>query len=148
MGCVELDYMKITELKPVRPEKVGHLNGSKYYNDLEPHEKRTIKFLLGYGFDIDVLAPSGTPKTNNPDVTLNGVVWEMKAPMGYNETTLFTRMKKASRQANRVIVDLRNAGRGADPAEQYVIKFFKNAPRLRRMIIIEKCEKVLDFRKD
>lgn len=140
--------MKIVELKPARPEKVGHLNKNKYYEDLESHEKRTIGLLLKYGFDIDVLAPSGTPKTDNPDVALNGVIWEMKAPMTYNEQKLQKRARKASHQANRVIFDLRNINRDEDKAKECIIKLFCKIRGLRRMILIEKSEKVLDFQKD
>lgn len=139
--------MKTRELQPVKPDKIGHLNKSRYYDNLEPHEKRTVKLLLKYGFNVEVLAPSGTPKTNNPDIALNGVIWEMKAPTTANENTLTRRMRKASKQANRVIVDLRGTGKNFAKTKTIIIKLFGELSGLRRMLLIETDGKTLDFSK-
>ena len=56
-------------------------------------------------------------------------------------------MKKASKQASRVIFDLRNIKNGYDKAEYSLIKLFYGNTRIRRMIIIKKNGKTLDFRK-
>lgn len=97
-------------LKQVPKNKHGKYlrNGVK----LEPHEEATAKFLTLYGFTVDVIRPLNTPKVNNPDILMNGTFWEMKAPMKFNENTLKVRMKKASKQAKRIIFDLRNVERG------------------------------------
>ena len=45
---------------------------------------------------------------------MSGTIWEMKAPIKYNENTLKKKVKKASRQAQRIVYDLRNTKRGYD----------------------------------
>lgn len=137
--------MKIIELEQVPKNKRGafHRNGIK----LEQHEVRTAKFLALYGFNIEVICPTNTPKINNPDILMSGTIWEMKAPTKYNEKTLKKRMKKASKQADKVIFDFRNMKKDYDKAQRYVIGLYKGNHKIRRMIIITKDKKVLDFQK-
>lgn len=64
--------MKIIELKQAPKNRQGsfHNNGVR----LEPHEERTAKFLILYGFSIEVIRPMNTPKMNNPDILMDGAV--------------------------------------------------------------------------
>lgn len=114
---------------------------------LEPHEENTAKFLVLYGFNIEAIRPMNTPKLNNPDILMNGTIWEMKAPIKYNENTLKIRMKKASKQAKRIVFDFRNMKRDYEEAQAFVIKLFIGNREMRRMIIVTKDKKVLDFYK-
>ena len=64
--------MRIIELFQVPKNRRGsfHRNGVR----LEPHEERTAKFLVSYGFSIEVIWPMNTPKMNNPDILMDGTV--------------------------------------------------------------------------
>ena len=137
--------MRIIELKQVPKDRQGsfHNNGVR----LEPHEERTAKFLVLYGFSIEVIRPMNMPKMNNPDILMDGTIWEMKAPMRYNENTLKVRMKKASKQAKRIIFDFRNMKKDYKEAQSFVVKLFTGNREMRRMIILTKDKKVLDFYK-
>ena len=137
--------MKIIELYQVKKNKRGvfHKNGVK----LEPHEEKTARFLVLYGFNIEAIRPVNTPKVKNPDILMSGTIWEMKAPIKYNENTLKKRMKKASKQAKKVIFDFRNMKKDYDEAQRYATKLFKGNHEMRRMIVITKDKKVLDFYK-
>ena len=137
--------MKIIELHPVSKNKRGifHKNGIR----LEPHEEKTAKFLTLYGFNIEVIKPINTPRMNNPDILLAGTIWEMKAPIKYNENTLKIRIKKASKQAKRIVFDLRNMKKEYNEAQDYIIELFEGNRETRRMILITKHKKVLDFYK-
>lgn len=97
---------KIIELKPVPSEQFGKItkNGVK----LEPHEESTIVFLSEHGLDVECLKKNHTPKSKNADIVIFGTIWEMKAPKSINKATLKKRMHKASKQADKVIFDLRN----------------------------------------
>ena len=88
-----------------------------------------------------------TPKLNNPDVLMDGAIWEMKAPIKYNENTLKIRMKKASKQAKRIIFDFRNMKKDYEEAQAFVVKLFIGNREMRRMIIVTKDGKVLDYYK-
>ena len=136
--------MLIKELKVLPKEKHGRfIENTK----IEKHEKRTCRYLLKFGFNIETINPVNISGTNNPDILISGAIWEIKSPFSYNKQTLKNRMKKASKQASRVIFDLRNIKNGYDKAEYSLIKLFYGNTRIRRMIIIKKNGKTLDFRK-
>lgn len=137
--------MKIIELHKVPKNRQGsfHKNGIR----LEPHEERTAKFLVLYGFNIESIRPINTPKVNNPDILMDGTIWEMKAPISFNENTIKIRMKKASKQAKRIVFDFRNMKKEYREAEEYVIRLFAGNHEIRRMIVITKDKKVLDYNK-
>lgn len=126
--------MKIVELKKVPNHKIGRIILNNIF--LEPHEYRTILLLAEYGFDIEVLRPSGTPKSTNADVMMFGTIWEMKALFSYNRNTIKCRFKKASHQSDHIIVDLRNMKKDIMPAENFVKQLFKGSGTLKRMILI------------
>ena len=78
--------MNKIELEKVPKDKVGRIekNGIK----LEDHEEKTIRFLLKYGFNIELIRPVSIPKMNNPDILVSGAIWEIKAPTSFNENKL------------------------------------------------------------
>ena len=136
---------RIIELKPVPREKLGKIsqNGIK----LEPHEEATITFLSEHGLDIECLKSSHTPKSNNADIVISGTIWEMKAPKSINKATLKKRMRKASKQADKVIFDLRNIKTDYESAEKIVLDLFMGNHILRRMILIKNTGIALDITK-
>ena len=135
--------MKITELKRVSKSKIGkyHKNGIKS----ELHEDKTAELLCRYGFNVELVIPANTPKSNNPDFFMLGTIWETKAPHNFNKQTLKNRMKKAAKQAGRVIFDLRNLRKDYDETESFIVKLFIGNSKMRRMMIIKKSGEILDF---
>lgn len=121
---------------------------------LETHEIKTIRFLNSYGFGIEAIRPSSAPHSDNADLLMLGTIWEMKAPKTANPKTLKKRMAKASKQATRVIFDIRGAATKYQEAEKIAIDLFKGNRTLRRMLLITyrpdgegRREIILDFRK-
>ena len=72
--------MKIRELERVPASRIGRVN--KNGIEIKPHEESTALHLTQYGFNIDVIRPSNTPKTSSPDFLVNGAIWETKSPEG------------------------------------------------------------------
>lgn len=134
--------MKITELHPVPFDKIGRVITNNV--STESHEDSTILFLTQLGFDIELIRPASTKKANNPDLLIMGTIWEMKRPNSSNENTIKNRFRKASKQASKIIFDLRNVKRDADKVEKQIIDLLKSGGRVRRIIIIEKSGRVLD----
>ena len=137
--------IKITELGLVTREEYGRiaLNGVT----LEKPEEATLDYLVRHGFNIEVIQPNNTPRVKNPDVLIMGTIWEVKTPTTSNQKTLKKRIHKASKQANRIIFDLRGIRKNYEAAEAYIIKMFKGNRSLRRMFLINKSGKLLDFQK-
>lgn len=138
--------MKITELKKAPKNKIGKLN--KNGVDLKPHEERTAELLTLYGFNVEAIRPSNIPKIKNPDILMMGTVWEMKGPTNSNASTIKKRFRKSIKQANgKGIFDLRNIKTTKEQKDAFdtIIELFETSRGMRRIIIIEDSDKVLDI---
>ena len=89
---------------------------------LEEHEYETVKLLLANGYDVELIPPSVIKGLRMPDLMLNSVPWEMKAPEGDGKKTAQNTMQKAAHQAGNVIIDLRRC----KMPEEIAIKEFKH----------------------
>ncbi len=135
--------MKILAKDKLSVKRAGK---TKYNNiKLEEHEIKTLKILNEFGFDIEVLRPMNTPCLNNPDIVMEGSIWEMKAPRSYNQKTLKERIRKASRQANKVIFDLRMIAQNKNEAKEFLIRLFEGNRHMKRMLLIIDDEIILDI---
>ena len=82
-----------------------------------------------------------------PDLMLLGVAWEMKSPEGSGKRTLQNAFQTAAHQSNSIIIDLRRCGVPEAKALKELENHFKLSKRIRRMKIITKGEKIIDFTK-
>lgn len=140
-----LEGMKKLELCEVQKNKFGkvHTNGVK----LEDHEISTAVFLTRYGMSIEVMKPSNTPRVHSPDFLIDGVMWETKSPEGAGKRNIERKFHEASNQSDRLILDLRRTKWAPDAAEKEAVKQFNKSRRIRRMLIVTKDGRLLDFTK-
>jgi len=109
------------------------------------HELETADFFTNTGIDVEFIEPS--PIRKMPDVSMNGIKWEMKSPKGKGRENLEHAFKAAIRQSGNVIIDLR---RSKIPEKKALIKLereFELSKRAEKLIIITKSSKRLDFLK-
>lgn len=135
--------MRIKEIPKVPNNKIGRVN--KNGVKPEPNEEATFNYLTLFGFNIELIRPTSIKKAKNPDVLIFGTIWEVKTPTSSNETTIKNRFREAAKQATKVIFDLRYVKKGTDRVEKQIINMFEGDGKVRRIIIIEKTGKVLDF---
>ncbi len=137
--------MKIVKLEKVSKPKIGKLykNGVK----LERLEEDTAIYLTLFGFNIEAIRPVSIPKSKNPDFLINGTIWEVKTLTTTNKNTIKERFRKAKKQSDKVIFDLRNIKGSANETKNYILKLFSAPGRIRRIIIIEKSGICLDIYK-
>lgn len=136
--------MKIIKRKPVPKSKYGKVTFNN--RDLEPHEEATVFCLSSFGFDVETIIPSNIPKSKNPDILLLGTTWEMKGPRKANEETIRTKFRKAKKQSGgKAVFDLRNSGNDAKEIERYILKLFNEIHEMRRIMIIEDDDTLLDI---
>ena len=114
---------------------------------LEDHEYATVKLLLSIGFNIELIPASQVKGMRTPDISINGVLWEIKAPTGNGKNTIKHTLQNASHQSNNVIVDLRRCKLNQDQAIKEMEQRFNLSKRIRRMKIITNDEKIIDFKK-
>ena len=71
------------------------------------HEVLTALRLAEEGVDVLFRIDSREKGVKNPDVEMNQQVWEFKAPTGEGKNTVDSQMKRAGKQAERLVLDLR-----------------------------------------
>ena len=73
---------------------------------LQDHEFVTVKLFLVMGYDIELIPKSQIKGYRQPDIMMDGVAWEIKAPIGNGKKTIQNIMQGASEQSRNVIIDL------------------------------------------
>lgn len=73
------------------------------------HEVLTALRLAEEGVDVLFRIDSREKGVKNPDVEMNQQVWEFKAPTGQGKNTVDSQMKRAGKQAERLVLDLRRS---------------------------------------
>ncbi|MCR5595713.1 MAG: hypothetical protein K6G12_07690 [Lachnospiraceae bacterium] len=58
----------------------GMIDISELINPPEKNELETAKYFSDLGKDIKFLRPSSIPNQHTPDIRMDGLEWEMKAP--------------------------------------------------------------------
>ncbi len=111
------------------------------------HEYATVKVFLEEGFDIELIPPVRIKDVRTPDFTMNGISWEMKSPEGGGKTTIRHTIKHAVTQSGNLIIDLRRCKVDDKTAIKELELHFKLSKRIRRMKIVKKDLKILDYSK-
>ena len=114
---------------------------------LKEHEYMTVKLLLEAGYDIELIPPSAIKGLRMPDIVMQGVAWEMKSPEGNGKYTMKNAIQNASHQSQNIVIDLRRSPMTEKTAIRELENYFKLSRRLKRMKIICKDEKILDYAK-
>ena len=73
------------------------------------HEVLTALRLAEEGVDVLFRIDSREEGVKNPDVEMNQQVWELKAPTGQGKNTVDSQMKRAGKQTERLVLDLRRS---------------------------------------
>ena len=74
-----------------------------------------------------------------------GVEWEMKSPIGNSKSTIGNQFSVASRQSRNIIIDTRRTSLGYEVIEKKVLAEMKKRPNTKRVILIDKLEKVVEI---
>ncbi len=127
-------------------EKKGTIIPNNAY--LHEHEYATILYLTECGYDVEVILPSSEKGEKSPDIMMNGLIWEMKSPVGKGKWVIKNIMQKASHQSENVIMDLRRLKHF--PQGKYIKEVeyrFETISRLKKLIIISKEQKIIEIEK-
>lgn len=115
---------------------------------LEAHEYNTVLFFTTLGKDVELISPSCTPNVRNADFFMDGLVWESKCPAGDSTRMTIDRiLHKAARQSENIVIDLRRTRLPDQQSLLCIEKRLKLSRRIRRILVITKQERLVDFRK-
>ena len=114
---------------------------------LKTHEYATVKLFLELGYDVELIPPSIIKGLRMPDIIMQGISWEMKSPEGKGKNTIKNTVQNASHQSENIIVDLQRIPLLQKQSIKELEHYFSLSRRLKRMKIVTKDKKVLDFNK-
>ena len=114
---------------------------------LKNHENATVVFLTELGFDVELIPKINIEGVHMPDIIINGVKWEMKAPIGEGGSLMKNTIQKAVKQSPNIIIDLRRTKRHQTKCLRELEKHFDKSKSIKCLKIITKSRRVLDFKK-
>lgn len=114
---------------------------------LKTHENATAVFLTEQGFDVELIPTSNIEGVHTPDIKMNGLKWEMKAPLGEGNQLMENTIQRALKQSQNIIVDLRHTKRHQTKCLRELEKQFLSKKGIKRLKVITKSGKTLDFEK-
>lgn len=114
---------------------------------LKTHENATAVFLTEQGFDVELIPASNIEGVHTPDIKMDGLKWEMKAPLGEGNQLMENTIQRALRQSQNIIIYLRHTKRHQTKCLRELEKQFLNKKGIKRLKVITKSGKTLDFEK-
>lgn len=114
---------------------------------LEKHEYKTVLFFTEMGIDVELIPKSERKGVHAPDIIINELKWEIKSPKGEGKYLMQNTIQKAVKQSKNVIIDLGRTKRSQERCLKELEKEFNNSRSLRRLKIITKSRRILDFEK-
>jgi hypothetical protein len=125
--------------------KTGKIDISKLTNPPLKSEFLTAKILAKRGADIIFLEPNRTVGARTPDISMGNRKWEIKCPKGDGKYTLQHAFKAAAKQSENVIFNLYRTPGNEQNNIRKLEKLFEHSPSTKKMIIIRKSHKIVDF---
>ncbi len=111
-------------------------------------EMRTIYALWKYAkTDIEVLSPGNIKGFKTPDITMNGLKWEIKNPKGTGKYVISRNMYTASKQSPNIVLDLRRMQGSYRQYMPQIEREFKANPRAKRLLVVTKAQTIIELEK-
>ena len=126
--------------------KPGKIDISALYYPPERHEYETAKYFARLGFDIIFIKPRAIKGIHDPDFFMKGRKWETKSPKIYSKPSFEYNFKKAQKQSEHIIFDLRRLS--AVDSQKYSKELTKwsTATKKKTLLVITKDGKLLDIK--
>jgi len=113
-----------------------------------PHEMDTaLALACHYQTTVEFLIPVDDYMRKTADIVLLGVEWELKCPMGASKSTIENQFRRSSKQSRNIVIDTRRTKLDYQTIEKRVRFELKKHPSLRKAILIDKFEKVIEIQK-
>ena len=117
-------------------------------NPPEPHEVEAAYILARhYQETVEFLIQVDDYKRKSADIVMLGVEWEIKCPHGASKSTIGNQFRFASKQSKNIILDTRRTKLEYESIENRMHIEIKKRPAIKRVILIDKLEKVIEIQK-
>lgn len=121
--------------------KIGHITVPKDAL-VQPHEFNVATILSWTGEDVEFI-PTGHMHT--PDIRYQGLLWEIKSPLGSSSRTLENNMRLALKQSTNIIIDLQRLGLPDEKSVGVVKRRAEKLGKKCRIMVITKTKKIIKF---
>ena len=101
--------------------------------------------LLNYFKSNIEFIPRNNYKT--PDLFIDGIEWEIKAPTGQGKRNLQHTVSRALKQSQYIIIDARFSKIHIAKIRNYLSSEIQKNKRIKRLLLIDKQKKVLEIRR-
>lgn len=125
--------------------KIGTLKQNGVH--MQPHEYHTVRILLEKGYNIELVPTAQIKGLKMPDMMIDNVPWEIKAPEGGSKNTIKHNIQNAAHQAQNVIFDLCRCKLDEQKALNEIQHHFNLSKHIKHLKVITKSEKIIDFQK-
>lgn len=105
------------------------------------HEETAADILANH-FKSDVYFIE-TASQGTPDVSIDGIKWEIKSPIGISANNIRKNMREAGNQSLNVVIDLRRSKLHQTRAVGYINQYMYTSKKLKQVIVITKSKKIL-----
>ena len=123
----------------------GIIDISKLNTPPEKHELETAKYFAKRGHDVVFLNPCNIPGAHTPDILMDGVEWEIKAPIGKSKRTIEQNFRHAVMQSHYIIFDLRRIRVPESQCLTQLTHRFNTKTYVKRLLIIKKNAELIDL---
>jgi len=148
--CSTLLYPDI--MRPMGKKKNNRVNSGQviipngHPNPPTPNEMDVALVLSRhYQTTVEFIVPVDDYKRKSADVLMQDVVWEIKCPAGASKSTIRNQFRRASKQSKCIIIDTRRTKLKYQNIEKSVLFEIKERPYIKKVILIDKSEKVIEI---
>lgn len=106
------------------------------------HEWVTIIQLAKNGHHVHVRAESKAERIPNPDVLLDTILTELKAPAGEGVWAIYDEIRKGRRQSKNVVIDLQRYPLSIEEACRQSEQAFRRYADLESIMVLKESEEV------
>ena len=96
---------------------------------------------------MELIPASNIEGVHTPDIKMDGLKWEMKAPLGEGNQLMENTIQRALKQSQNIIIDLMHTKRHQTKCLRELEKQFLSKKGIKRLKVITKSGKTLDFEK-
>jgi len=126
--------------------KIGRIDISGLNAPPEKHEYETAMYFARRGYDIKFIKPSDIKGANTPDFEMSGKEWEMKSPIGNSKRVFETSFRKAMKQSENIIIDLRRMKKNNEDWCLNKINRQRGSVRIKNLLVITKDGRLLTIK--
>lgn len=112
-----------------------------------PHEERTAAALARAGKSVEFIPRREGDRLKSPDIVMDGIEWEMKAPKASGQKALDRVLRRAVHQSRNVVIDAARIEGSTDiQVDRDLRKVAAHIKGLKRLILVRKNREVVDIK--